>query len=610
MNLNVQTKTATEATTKLAVAFAFLGVAALAAAAASMPTGKLAGYGYGYENYPPAPEINDQPDIKRFDMQIGPDKAVFITNSFSYQNMSFDPAWTNNTFNKTSGGLQAILQITPSKYQGTSPVSYGFGVVYNQFPAPKFNGEVNPFAIEVINKGVITWSNKTRVGLALDPILSKTGYMTFFVLTKNEDGIHMIPEVGADDITYIIMKNASSIPTSVPTSTPVSLGATVSIEKAYDATTLSNILTPSTVPVQIGKWKLTAKNGPVNLKKLTFQLIDEKGKLVTDSKDFGAFSLYNAANMTTSIAVSTYQSGIGKGIVQFTIPNTVIIQKDTSMYLVMKAPVNGFGLMKPNAIRTWTMRVTTPSSVTFVDESGQQLSNKQIILSSTTALIAPGVVQTNNYNLLHNAAPVITTVNSNYNLEQNSNAQLFKFTIFNPGDRELRIGSTAVRLSASGLIGNFKGATGSIHSFKLYEANSFGGLGVQLAATSTCALAGGTLLTAFPCAVNATAGYPLIVTFDKTDDVNNVLDNFTISAGSSRTLIVTADTSFMFNGKTTGSVSVTASLDGDTGFNYYTGLWQTGPVQYYYTILGGKEMGPFAHSDSYDVMGNTLFLTL
>lgn len=612
MNLTVQTKTATASATKLAVAFAFLGAAALAAAAASMPTAQLAST-YGYDNNPPSPVINDQPDIKRFDMQIAPDKAVSVANSFSYQNLSFDPAWTNNTFNKTSAGLQATLQITPSVYQGTSPVSYGFGVVYNQFPAPKFNGEINPFQLEVLNKGVLTWSNKPRVSVMLDPVLSKTGFMTFFVLTKNEDGLDMIPEVAADDISYIIMKNASTTPAQTPPSTPATVSANVFIENAYDATTLDKILTPSVTPVQIGKWKLTAKNAPVSVNKLTFQLLDEKGKLVTDSKDFGAVTIYNAANPSLALATSVYQSGI----VQFTAPNTVTLQKDSSMYLLLKAQVTGSGIMKPNAIRTWAMRVTTPSSVTFVDgNTGQVLANSQMFLSSTTASVAPGSVQSYNYNLLHNAAPIITAINTSYDLALSSDAPVFKFSVTNPGDRELRVSSTSIRLSATGMTGDGKTATGSISNFKLYEANSSGGLGVLLAVKNNCTLVGGLNIPGLNgCFVNAAIS-SMLLGFNASNDVNSALDNLTIPAGGSRTFIVTANTTKMFNGKikspgSKDSVSVVASLDGDSGFNRFTSLWSTGPLVYYYTPVGSlKELGPFAQSDSYDVQGNYLSKTL
>lgn len=607
MNLNVQTKTATTSTTKLAVAFAFLGAAALAAAAASMPTAKLAGdYGYGYQP-PVLPISNDQPDIKRFDMQIVGDKVVYVTNSFSHQNMSLDQNSNGNTFTKTSDKAQAILQITPTVYQGKSPVSYGFGVVYNQFPAPKFNGEVNPFAIEVLNKGVLTWSSKPRVSLTLDPVLSKTGYMTFFVLIKNEDGVHMIPEVAADDFTYIIMKNASTEPVvSPPTSTQGIV--TVLIENAYDMTTLDRILTPSVTPVQIGKWKLTAQTSPVSLNTVTFQLIDEKGKLVTDSKDFGPFTLYNAADMNNPLAMSTYIPGPGRGLVQFKGNKMVVIKPDQPVYLILKATVNGSGVMKPNSIRNWVMRVTAPSSVRFSDyQNGTELTNKQIILATSTMITAPGISASHNYNLLHNAAPVITAVNSGFNLELNPNAQLFKFTVYNPGDREMRLGSFGLTVSASGLTGS-NGSNGSVGNWRLWTTNSTGGLGSNLAVTSTCALVG---VKGLPgCTYNVATGNVITVTFDNTSQVNKAMDNLIIPAGTSLTFIMTADTTNIVNGKIAGSVVVAVRLDGDTGFNRQNATWYTGPVQYYYTPVGGKEVGPYAHSDSYDITGNYLVRTL
>ncbi len=606
MSLNVQTKTATTSATKLAVAFAFLGAAALAAAAASMPTGKLAASesGFGYDN--PLPVINDQPDIKRFDMQIAPDKAVFVANSFSYQNLSFDPVLNSNTFNKTAAGVKATLQITPSIYEGTSPVSYGFGVVYNQFPAPKFNGEVNPFQIEVLDKGVLTWSNKPRLSLTLDPELSKTGYMTFFVLTKNEDGVHMIPEVAADDITYVIMKNATSNSTSTPVIAPTSTPAAVLIEQAYDATTVDRILTPSVAPVQVGKWRLTAKNGDVSLNKITFQVLDEKNKLVTDSKDFGPFVLYNAKDLSTVLSMGTYVPGIGKGYVQFSGNNIITLVKDQPQYLILRATVNGSGYMKSNSVRTFTLRATTPSSLSFTEQSnGKSLTNSQILLTSSTTT-APGSVPGYGYYLLHNSAPVIAPVNLGYDLGVTSSAPLFKFTVSNPGDREMRLGTIAAKISASGLSGS-SANFGHIKNWRLWEANAMGGLGVNLAATSTCQLAGA---TAAGCVYNSVY-QTILLTFDKSTQINNQLSNLSIPAGSSRTFIITADTRNIFTAKTQGTVAVTAVLDGMTGFNRYSAVWSTGPVQYYYTPVGAnKEMGPFAQSDSYDVMGNTLTRTL
>ncbi len=617
MNLNVQTKTATASTTKLAVAFAFLGVAALAAAAASMPNNSGSPMSYGFENYPLAKE---EPLIKKFELQITPDKAVSVTSSFGWNTLNpYIDLENTNAFLKTTDKNTVSARITiPDAYQGKTPVSYGFGVVYNQFPFPNFNNDVvNPFKSEVLDKDVIVWSSKSRITLSLDPVLSKTGYMTFFALVKNGT-IIMSPAIGADDMTYIIMKNVSSTPATPSSTLPITGTSSVIIESAYDATTVDSILTPSSVPIQVGKWKLTAKNGPVKLNKFTFQLVDENKKLVTDSKDFGAFSLYDAANMTSPLAMSTYQSGIGKGIVQFTIPNTVILQKDTPTYLVMKAPVNGSGIMKPNAIRSWVMRVTAPASVTFTDaNSGQLLTNNQMFFSSNTTSFAPGSVQTHNYNLLHNAAPIITAINSTKNLPISTNAQLFKFTVSNPGDRDLRVSDMSIMAFASGLSNSLLSNPSStepyvyakVKDWRLWEANSAGGLGMNLAATSTCEFA---VVKGVPGCVSG-LGYSIYANFNKNNQINKSFENLFIAPGASRTFIMTADTTGILTNKTAGMVWYVSNMQGYTGFDRYdnTKTWNTGSLTYYYTPVGStKELGPFTYSDSYIVQGEVLSKTL
>jgi hypothetical protein len=84
-----------------------------------------------------------------------------------------------------------------------------------------------------------------------------------------------------------------------------------------------------------------------------------------------------------------------------------------------------------------------------------------------------------------------------------------------------------------------------------------------------------------------------------------MFNNLTISAGGSRTFIMTADTTNAFGGKTQGVVTISPMLDGSTGTNGLS--WSTGVMEYYYTPVGGSENGTaYTASDSYDVIGGSL----
>ncbi|MEK7083980.1 MAG: hypothetical protein AAB932_02000, partial [Patescibacteria group bacterium] len=182
-------------------------------------------------------------------------------------------------------------------------------------------------------------------------------------------------------------------------------------------------------------------------------------------------------------------------------------------------------------------------------------------------------------------------------------------TVTNNGDRPMRLSSTTINVAASGLTGN-NSATGTVSgSWQLWEANEIGGLGTQLAATTTCQLTGGAGVAG--CSVNAATGNTLDVVFGPLNDVNSLLDDFQVPAGGSRTLIFVGDTSGIFNGKTQGSVSVSAKLDGATGFSAGNTTnetdWADGVITYFYTpVSGSANTTAYSGSDSYDVVGDTL----
>lgn len=408
--------------------------------------------------------------------------------------------------------------------------------------------------------------------------------------------------VGADT------QNTTSETTDVTGQDSTMGSANVIISAANDTTTASSILVPSgTATAQIGKWKVEAQNEAVTLKKITFTVFSTSsgsvGFIDTTSGNFGTFYLYDESSMATPVGTASYIGGSGNGYVQFTGVN-LTVPANTYKYLVVKANVTGSGVMTPGSISTLVITNDASTNLEIVSSSGTTLSQASIdAVTSNADTGTEALFATSTWHLFHNAAPVIVAekVSADSTFSQNPASALFKFTITNNGDRELKITSTTVRLSASGLTGNGT-ATGSVSTFRLYEDGNL------LAENTTCALAGGAILTGYTCVNNAAVGTAAWVDFNSTNDLNSAFDGITIKAGGSRTFTFTADTSNVFNGKTQGSVSLTPSLEGDKGFSSNTG-WAAGVVKYYYTDVNSSEQGPYTASDSYDtdkILGQSL----
>ena len=74
--------------------------------------------------------------------------------------------------------------------------------------------------------------------------------------------------------------------------------------------------------------------------------------------------------------------------------------------------------------------------------------------------------------------------------------------------------------------------------------------------------------------------------------------SFTIPAGSSRNLVLVADTSNMLTGKVNGNVSVAVSVPGEVGLklgnNGYEKNWADTGLIYSYTPIMSSKVGPFS----------------
>ncbi len=383
--------------------------------------------------------------------------------------------------------------------------------------------------------------------------------------------------------------------------------ANVILSAANDNTTTNSILVPSATPVQVGKWKLEAQNEAVTLKKITFSVhFGKDGSTNTTSSDYGTFFLYDSADMNTSVGTGQYIGGTGNGYVQFT-GLSLTVPANTYKFLVVKSAVNASNVMTPGNISYLALRSTSSTNLELVSSSGGTLSGSQLDGLAGDGQVG-GTIASSTAHLFHNTAPVITPVSLGSSLELGSEAPIFKYTVYNPGDRELRLGSTTVKISASGMTGN-NTVSGTLNTFKLWESNAQGSKGQLLTTSSSCSLVVGNQNTA-GCYFSASTS-SISVTLGTMGQNGSALNNFTIPAGGSRTFIVTADTTGVLNGKTTGVVTVSPMLDGATGYNLTDSAWATGVLAYYYTPVNStSELGPFTASDSYDVVGSTLSRSL
>ncbi|HYE60263.1 MAG TPA: hypothetical protein VEA18_03720, partial [Candidatus Kapabacteria bacterium] len=340
------------------------------------------------------------------------------------------------------------------------------------------------------------------------------------------------------------------------------------------------------------------------------------------------------ANMTTPLATGNYVGGQGQGYVRFDQPAMLNVAASQIKYLVLKGVVNGSAAMNAASTSAWMLSESTaslPTGATYDDDTDNIKISKASGGNLADAAIDIGNNGANDNNatstwyLFHNTAPVITNVALDTSLQISSQAPVFKYTISNPGDRELRLSTTTVVMSASGLAAAGASGTGTIAGFQLWEANASGGLATQLATNTMAAgtlgcIAGSSVAPGMTVAgsgncVGATT--TLTLTFGPVNDTNSLMDNFTIAAGGSRTFVVVADTTNILTGKTTGSVSVYGKLDGATGFESGDtddeDNWADGVVTYFYTPVNGSEntsANAYSASDSYDVIGTTLNKTI
>ncbi len=363
-------------------------------------------------------------------------------------------------------------------------------------------------------------------------------------------------------------------------------GASLTVSAYSDATTIAKVYGPSQTGVQLGKWQIKATNDDIALQKLTLTATyAQNGTTATTLGTFASLSLYEATNMTTPLATASYVNGD----VVFTGFNSNIPMGSTGKVYVLKGNTNLSGTITRNTTTLFTVKSDSNSDMEARSAAGSLLSTADINSAGADSKFASSTPY-----IFHDAYPVVApgctvalvggACPTPSPLSLGTTAKIFKFSVTNPGAVELRLASTTVTVSVNGLA-----ALDSVSDFRLYEDNGSGNIGGSALAQSVGV-------------VTSTSSTPNVsVSFNATNDLNGSFDSLTVAAGATRTFIMTANTLSATAAGGDGTVTVSALIDGSTGWSGTA--WNTGNLLYYYTPTDSSEVGPYKHSDSYPVEG-------
>lgn len=447
------------------------------------------------------------------------------------------------------------------------------------------------------------WNGSTQLGTTLSTVASTSNNYTFDLTVAKSQTVTLqlkayvvsaasgVVTTSLSSYSYTGKSSNTSGSGDLVAGQQVTVGAgNLNITAVSDATTISKVYGPGQTGVQLGKWKFAAANDDVTLEKLTLQSVYSNGAgAATTLGTFGSLSLYEE-NGIAPVATASYVNGD----VVFTSVASLIPMNSYKVY-VLKGTTNASGVITNNTSTAFVVKSDSNTDLEARSASGALLSTADINYNSASnAGGAEYRLATSTSYLFHDAYPTAAAVSLGTSLPLDSQAKIFKFSVTNSGTRDLRLASTTVNLTVSGLVGNAGSTGGTISDFRLYEDNA-GALGTYLANTSTIT-------------VNSSTSNPISVGFGIANDQNSLLDNFIIAPGTTRTFIVTADTTNMLAQKSTGSVTVSSKIAGSTGWSGTA--WNTGNLLYYYTPANGSEQGAFSASNSYEVSGSSLTYTL
>ncbi|PLX28257.1 hypothetical protein C0581_02885 [Candidatus Parcubacteria bacterium] len=336
----------------------------------------------------------------------------------------------------------------------------------------------------------------------------------------------------------------------------------------------------------IATHKYEAVNSDIELRKVTYSVLGETSTSTEGtSANYGIVELRDPEGNVLASAQPVDSTATTLTFTGFTYTIPAGLTKKLSLY----STVNGSGVMTPAS--TSRVGISSDANTSLEAYSSTGLLARSVIGYGSTSAeysaddtnFAPSSLM-----LFHNTAPVIALSNSPSGSKTPANeTDVFTFSVANPGTRDMRVGSSTVYVSVSGLAG-----AGSISTFNLYD-------GSTLLATDSST----TMDSSTPTST---------VTFNTVNDISSRLANLVISAGETKTFKVTVNTSNIRTGMSSGNNAyLTMSLDGAVGYSASADTqednWADGVFTYFYTPVNGSEnTDEYGASDSYDINGNTL----
>jgi len=311
----------------------------------------------------------------------------------------------------------------------------------------------------------------------------------------------------------------------------IGVGSAV-ISSVSDDSTASTVLGYTTEMVQVGKWKITANNEDLKLKKITFMSTDDTFAADTTVGNYGSLALYNGSTKLGD-CVLTLGDVVCSGL-DFVIP------ANDFKTITLKSTINNN--LDEGSINSFVVKSNSADDLEIQASSGL-LASSDITASAVTST----------YYRFEEAVPTIAGVSLGTSLDLSAAADVFKFSVTNNGSRAMKMVTSTVTMNASGLA-----TGGTIGTWKLWDS-----AGNLLSVTSTD-------LT------STTVSLAVIFNVTTTE--------VSINPGDTKTFTVTADTTNAMTGKTSGTVTLSGSMTGNTQWNGST--WGTGSIDYQYMPVG------------------------
>lgn len=598
--------------------------ASLVVTGSATASGSVAYLGGGDLNtYLNLPENTDVPLAVMFDIAQG---ATSGNKMYANLGRMYGKRLATNDFSTTNVGSQAnALSLISSSLTLTSNSAYGSSTV-----APSsLNARLGSWALRAgsaenmlintlstqFSAAETTYVKNVKFmtggcsGTQLGTVLANpsTTNSTSVSLTVSKSQTVIIDVCGDVQGTSVTAGNASSVElratgvgsgsgtsVSAPTSSTYTAGQTITFGAGVllvtrdSSTPESQILTPSgTTKVELARFKYEARNEPIKLNRLTFNL--GAAQASTDEAAMAAnFGTVYLMDGTEQIGTGTLDVLTGSyARVTFSGLNVVVSPTPTKTLSIQAEVTGGTALTRASVVRVQQLATADSDTTLFEargDSTGTLLADGSIYMGGT---ITDANVS-GDYMLFHLTKPVAAK-GTGESAGLSTTQKVFVFSVTNVGEREMTFRRVDIAVSATGL-----GTGGSLGTWNFYR----GDLAQLLAQDATV-----------DSTLTSEAGHgSATLSFSAANDVPGLLDSFTISAGATQVFTLTANTTAVLTGVSSGgTVTLSSRLASNKGAlasdTTAEPEWANGVIYYRYSDITG-DVVEGADTGVYDYRGN------